>query len=48
MSPDKKEDQRQKSKIAMQKRRELERKEQIALAEDKHKEKQRLSKRRKR
>jgi hypothetical protein len=38
MSPDEKEDQRQKSKIALQKRCELERKEQVALVKDNHKE----------
>jgi hypothetical protein len=47
MSPEAKEAQREKSKFAIQKRCELETKEQTALAKDKHREKQRLSKRRK-
>ncbi len=47
MSHEKNEAQRERSKFAMQKRRKLETKEQSALAKDKHKEKQRLSKRRK-
>jgi hypothetical protein len=47
MSPEAKEAQREKSKFAMQKRHELETKEQTALAKDKHREKQRLSKTRK-
>ena len=48
MSLEAKEAQREKSKVAMQTRRELETKEQTALAKDKHREKQRLSKSRKR
>ena len=42
MSLEAKEAQREKSKVAMQTRRELETKEQIALAKDKHREKKRL------
>ena len=42
MSPETKEAQREKSKFAMQTRRELETKEQTALAKDKHREKKRL------
>ncbi len=38
MSPEAKEAQREKSKFAMQKRRELETKEQTAFAKDKHRE----------
>jgi hypothetical protein len=47
MSPEAKEAQREKSKFAMQKRHRLETKEQTALAKDKHRDKQRLSKTRK-
>ncbi len=47
MSHEEKEAQREKPKFAMQKRCKLETKEEAALAKDEHKEKQRLSKRRK-